>query len=70
MTGETDLQTLIRNLKPERNPGEYVFCALGPGPKPTDLGIVGWFREHEGVTESALTTEISYDIHDGGRHII
>ena len=50
MNGETDLQTLIRELKPALNPGEYVFCALGPGPNPSDLGIVGWFRESEGVT--------------------
>ena len=50
MNGETDLQTLIRDMKSEPNPGEYVFCALGPGPNPSDLGIVGWFRENEGVT--------------------
>jgi len=50
MNGETDLQTLIREMKPKLNAGEYVFCALGPGLDPSDPEILGWFREQEGVT--------------------
>ena len=28
MSGETDLSRLLRNIWPERNPGEYVFCLV------------------------------------------
>jgi len=50
MTGEMDLDLLIREMKPERNPGEYVFCSLDPQDVPVNLDIVGWFREKEGLT--------------------
>jgi hypothetical protein len=31
MTAETDLATLIRNLKPKMRPATYVFCSLAEG---------------------------------------
>ena len=31
MTAETDLATLIRNLKPRLRPATYVFCSLAEG---------------------------------------
>ena len=50
MNGITNLQTLIREMKPRLNPGEYVFCRIGPGVSLSDPELVGWFREQEGVT--------------------
>ncbi|MHC8307079.1 ACT domain-containing protein [Pseudomonas sp. PB3P13] len=50
MTGETSLVTLIRSMSPQLNAGEYVFCTLGSGKMPTDVEIVGSFREQEGLT--------------------
>jgi hypothetical protein len=50
MDGETDLEKLIRDMHPELNPGEYVFCTLDPGADPVSLQLLGWFREREGVT--------------------
>lgn len=50
MSGEKDLTTLLKNMKPDLHPGEYVFCTvkeLGVLP----LGeIVLLFREQEGMT--------------------
>jgi len=28
MTGEKDLSKLLKTMKPEHNPGEYVFCRV------------------------------------------
>jgi hypothetical protein len=50
MAGETDLDKLIREIDPELNPGEYVFCTLKPGKPPADLELLGSFREKEGLT--------------------
>jgi hypothetical protein len=50
MTGERDLQKLLRELEPQLNPGEYVFCVLQPGIDVQDAEAIGWFREQEGVT--------------------
>ena len=50
MAGETDLDTLIREMRPERNPGEYVFCPLGLGDRPAALELLGCFHEKEGMT--------------------
>jgi len=50
MTGETDLDTLVREMKPERNAGDYVFCVLDLKDDPVNLKPLGWFREAEGVT--------------------
>lgn len=50
MSGEKDLQILLKSMKPEHIPGEYVFC------KVDDLGdlslqeIEMFFREKEAIT--------------------
>ncbi|MBN9381824.1 MAG: ACT domain-containing protein [Chitinophagaceae bacterium] len=51
MSGEKDLDRMLRHMEPHLNEGEYVFCTLPSG----DINIlkdnvVGWFREAEGVT--------------------
>jgi hypothetical protein len=37
-------------MSPQLNAGEYVFCTLRDGKLPTNLEIVGSFREQEGLT--------------------
>lgn len=50
MPGETNLNKLIRNLKPFLHPGKYVFvCLTNPPPIPPE-DIVASFREEEGTT--------------------
>jgi hypothetical protein len=50
MTGEFDLETLLRHMEPKHVQGEYVFCSIDEG----DFDLVGTplliFREAEGVT--------------------
>lgn len=50
MTGETDLSQLLSGLKPELQPGEYVFCTLPDDRLPMGAEPIGLFRESEGVT--------------------
>jgi hypothetical protein len=50
MSGETDLARLLREMRPERNPGEYVFCLVESLEQAAALQPVGVFREKEGVT--------------------
>jgi len=50
MTGEINLDTLIREMKPECNAGEYVFCTLDSNDSINKMNPVGSFREKEGVT--------------------
>jgi len=50
MTGETDLEKLLREMRPELNEGKYVFCTLDAKDNPFDLEPLGWFHEREGVT--------------------
>ena len=44
MTGETDLKKLIREMRPELNQGEYVFCTLDAKEYPSDLEPIAWFQ--------------------------
>ena len=50
MAGETNLEALIRGMKPQLNPGKYVFCTV------TDLSDISRkdtlfeFKEAEGTT--------------------
>ena len=50
MTGEKELSKLLKTIKPEQQPGDYVFCTV------EDLSIVPpaeailMFRENEGIT--------------------
>jgi hypothetical protein len=50
MRGETDLNNLLRNCKPELNAGEYVFCSVDAGNLPASVDPIGSFRELEGTT--------------------
>ncbi len=50
MTGETDLGTLLSNLRPELNPGEYVFCTVNSLKDAAELNPLGIFQEREEVT--------------------
>jgi len=50
MAGETSLTTLLRSMSTQLNAGEYVFCTLPGGVLPSDMEIVGSFREQEGLT--------------------
>ena len=49
MNGETNLDVLIRSMKPYLNEGEYVFCTL----KATSVDVdscLFFFKENEGTT--------------------
>ncbi|WP_330336161.1 ACT domain-containing protein [Streptomyces sp. NBC_00557] len=49
MTGETELQTLLRDLRPELNPGRYVFTTAEGG-VPSGVTPVVTVAEQEGLT--------------------
>lgn len=50
MTGETNLDTLIKTMKPELHSGEYVFCTV-KDLSTTDLyDTIFMFKEKEAVT--------------------
>jgi hypothetical protein len=50
MTVETDLSRLIKNMKPELNAGEYVYCLASSQEEAVTLDPVCYFLEKEGVT--------------------
>ncbi|MEX6502295.1 ACT domain-containing protein [Pseudomonas zhanjiangensis] len=50
MAGETALPTLLRQLQPLLNPGEYVFCSIGDPSRLQGVQPLGSFREREGLT--------------------
>lgn len=51
MSGETDLQRLLSEMKPILLEGDYVYCTVG-GDAPSWLALepIGTFREAEGLT--------------------
>lgn len=50
MSGITDLSELLKNMTPQLQEGEYVFCTV-PDNQAIDIkDILGSFREEEGVT--------------------
>ena len=50
MAGESDLNIILKNLKPFLHDGEYVFCQVSDQ-YPIDLNdIISYFKEGEGVT--------------------
>ncbi|HTD40934.1 MAG TPA: ACT domain-containing protein [Mucilaginibacter sp.] len=63
MSGETDIKSLLKNMTPKLNDGEYVFCTL---PSITSLNpddIIGTFKEDEGWTvilNKALADKLNY----------
>lgn len=50
MSGETDLEKLLRGMKPELNEGEYVFCTVDSFQHAALLNPVCIFQEKEAVT--------------------
>ncbi|WP_024519057.1 ACT domain-containing protein [Bradyrhizobium sp. Tv2a-2] len=66
MSGERDLETLMKNMKPEMHEGIFVFCTT-PEQQEISSAIrpVLTFREHEGTTfvirrEEAESAGLSY----------
>jgi len=50
MPGESDLNIILKTLKPFLHEGAYVFCQV-PDQYPLDLNdIISYFREGEGIT--------------------
>lgn len=50
MPGESDLNIILKTLKPFLHEGEYVFCQV-PDQYPVDLNdIISYFKEGEGIT--------------------
>ncbi|GAB2461802.1 hypothetical protein GCM10011375_13180 [Hymenobacter qilianensis] len=58
MTGETNLNELLRSMQPVLLTEEYVFCTLPPTrPIPELLTPMGTFREAEGLTLIVMKTQ-------------
>lgn len=49
-SGETDLQKFLKSLKPELNPGEFVFCLVQDLAKINPADVIMSFKEKEGIT--------------------
>jgi len=50
MTGETDLNKLLRGMKPTLNEGEFVFCTVKSLQRANMLSPLCMFQEQEAVT--------------------
>ena len=50
MSGETNLNTLLKNMTPVLNPGDYVYCTIGGAGAIDVKDIIGLFKEEEGIT--------------------
>jgi uncharacterized protein len=50
MTGETDLQALLRSMRPVLHPQIYVFATLKAGELPNSIDPIMTFREEQGLT--------------------
>ena len=57
MSGETDLDRLIRSMKPMLNAGGYVFCTVDTLEQAAGLNPLGMFQEEEAVTVILLKTQ-------------
>ncbi|HEV7622298.1 MAG TPA: ACT domain-containing protein [Flavisolibacter sp.] len=62
MPGETNLAVLLKNIEPLLNAGEYVFCTINNNSPIDNGGIIGLFREKEGIT---IIVEKSFAIASG-----
>jgi hypothetical protein len=58
MDGEKDLQILLKSMKPEHNPGDYVFCKVDQLGSLNLDEIEMFFKEKEAIT-LILKKEIS-----------
>jgi hypothetical protein len=50
MTGETNLSTLLKNMTPVLNKGDYVYCTVSSLHAIDTAHILGLFKEAEGFT--------------------
>jgi len=50
MSGETDIQILLKTMTPKLNEGDYVFCATTSLKNIDPKEIIGLFKEDEGLT--------------------
>lgn len=50
MSGEVNLETLLNNMRPFLNTGDYVFCNISTLDKIDLTKIIGSFKEDEGIT--------------------
>lgn len=50
MSGETDIQILLQDMKPSLNDGEFVFCVTDSLQTASSLKPLCLFQEKEGVT--------------------
>jgi hypothetical protein len=50
MPGETNLSTLLKNMTPVLNPGDYVYCTVKDISTIDVNEIVASFKENEGIT--------------------
>ncbi|WP_405690648.1 ACT domain-containing protein [Streptomyces sp. NBC_00057] len=66
MTSERDLRTLLSGMRPELNPGRYVFTTAPDGAMPRGVNPVVTVSEPEGLTlvlpeTEAVTAGLRYD---------
>lgn len=58
MAADRDLDALLRQMKPELQPGTFVFCTIAPNePIPAALNPLLTFHEQEGTTLVILREE-------------
>jgi len=50
MTGETNLDKLLKTMNPKLNEGEYVFCSVNELGQLSFSDIILFFKEEEGFT--------------------
>lgn len=50
MSGETDIQILLQDMKPKLNDGEFVFCITDSLQTANSLNPLCLFQEKEGIT--------------------
>jgi hypothetical protein len=63
MSGETDIASLLKNMTPLLNEGEFVFCTISSIPDLNMEGIIGAFKENEGWTiilNKSLADKLGY----------
>ena len=62
MSGEKDLNRLLKSMKPEHNSGDYVFCKIENLEKVNLNDIEMFFKEKEAIT-LILKKEIAESLH-------
>ncbi|MCC9016567.1 ACT domain-containing protein [Flavobacterium lipolyticum] len=67
MSGEKDLEKLLKSMKPQHNLGDYVFCKVEKIENIAMDDIVMLFKENEAITlilkkETADTLKLDYSV--------